>query len=52
MKNVMRATSPGVVDPHAVKIIERSGVRTRVVNAEEPKNLFEAVEKNIGTEIV
>lgn len=51
MKNVMKATSAGVVDPHAAKIIERSGIRTRVVDAGTPENLEKAIIKNIGTEI-
>ena len=51
MKNVMRATSPGVVDPHAAKIIERSGIKTRVVDASVPENLEKVLERNIGTEI-
>lgn len=51
MKNVMRATSAGVVDPHAAKIIERSGIKTRVVDASKPENLERVVGGNIGTEI-
>jgi len=51
MKNVMKATSAGVVDPHAAKIIERSGIKTRIVDGRVPENLEKVVSENVGTEI-
>lgn len=42
MSNVMKAGSAGVVDPLAAKIIERSGIKTIVVNGNNPAQIESA----------
>ncbi len=42
MSNVMKAGSAGVVDPLAAKIIERSGIKTIVVNGNNPAEIESA----------
>jgi len=42
-----------VIDPVAVKIIERSGVKTVIVNGENPENILKAFKgEHLGTLIV
>jgi uridylate kinase len=53
MKEELKAGSRIVIDPVAAKIIERSGIKTIVINGENPRNIVDAVKgKHRGTEIV
>jgi uridylate kinase len=52
MKEELKAGSRIVIDPVAAKIIERSGVKTIVINGSNPRNIVDAVHgKHQGTEI-
>ncbi|PXF50926.1 MAG: UMP kinase [Candidatus Methanophagaceae archaeon] len=52
-KEELKAGSRIVIDPVAAKIIERSGIKTFVLDGREPRNIFDAVQlgKHRGTEI-
>jgi len=53
MKEELKAGSRIVIDPVAAKIIERSGIKTIVINGDNPRNIVDAVQgKHQGTEIV
>ncbi|MBE0517278.1 MAG: UMP kinase [Methanophagales archaeon] len=53
MKEELKAGSRIVIDPVAAKIIERSGIKTIVINGSNPQNIVDAVHgKHQGTEIV
>lgn len=48
----MRAGSKSPIDPLAAKIIERSGIKTLVIDGRDPQNVKDAVEgRHEGTEI-
>ncbi len=51
MKLEMKAGSRSPIDPLSAKIIERSGIRTIILNGENPKNLLDAIllKKKVGT---
>ena len=52
MKEELKAGSRIVIDPVAAKIIERSGIKTIVINGDNPRNIADAVQgKHQGTEI-
>jgi uridylate kinase len=52
MKEELKAGSRIVIDPVAAKIIERSGIKTIVINGSNPRNIVDAVHgKHQGTEI-
>jgi uridylate kinase len=49
----LKAGSRIVIDPVAAKIIERSGIKTIVIDGSEPRNILDAVHgKHRGTEIL
>lgn len=52
-KEELKAGSRIVIDPVAAKIIERSGIKTVVLDGREPRNISDAVQlgKHRGTEI-
>ncbi len=51
-KEELKAGSRIVIDPVAAKIIERSGIKTIVINGINPRNILDAVHgKHHGTEI-
>jgi uridylate kinase len=47
-----RAGEYDLLDPVALKIIERSGIITKVIDGREPKNILRAIEEDIGTTIL
>jgi len=52
MKEELKAGSRIVIDPVAAKIIERSGIKTIVINGSNPQNIVDAVHGKLqGTEI-
>jgi|Deesub1362A_J573_1020465.scaffolds.fasta_scaffold00192_43 uridylate kinase len=52
MKEVMSAGISSVLDPVAAKIIERSGIRTVVINGKDPENISKAARgEGVGTVI-
>lgn len=55
LDNLKGKTGPlhyGVIDPTALKVIQRDRIETRVVNGEDPKNLMKAADgEEIGTHI-
>jgi len=52
MKEELKAGSRIVIDPVAAKIIERSSIKTIVINGDNPRNIVDAVQgKHRGTEI-
>jgi uridylate kinase len=52
MKEELKAGSRVVIDPVAAKIIERSGIKTLVIDASNPRDIRDAVHgKHHGTEI-
>ncbi|MDI6810898.1 MAG: UMP kinase [archaeon] len=52
MKEELKAGSRIVIDPVAAKIIERSGIKTIVINGSNPQHIVDAVHgKHQGTEI-
>ncbi len=51
-KEELKAGSRIVIDPVAAKVIERSGIKTIVINGSNPRNILDAVHgKHRGTEI-
>jgi len=53
MKEELKAGSRIVIDPVAAKIIERSGIKTIVIDGSNPRNIVDAVHgKHQGTEIL
>jgi len=54
MKSEMRAGAQSIMDPLAAKIIERSNIRTIVLDGSNPKSIVDAIlkGKHEGTEIV
>lgn len=49
----LHAGSTSVIDPVGAKVIERSGIRTIVLNGSDPSNILKAVRgEKIGTEIL
>jgi uridylate kinase len=53
MKGDLKAGSRIVIDPVAAKIIERSGIRTIVIDGRDPRGIIDAVHgKHQGTEIL
>lgn len=53
MKGDLKAGSRIVIDPVAAKIIERSGIKTIVINGRDPRDIIDAVHgKHRGTEIM
>jgi uridylate kinase len=52
MKEELKAGSRIVIDPVAAKIIERSRIKTIVIDGSNPRNILDAVNgKHSGTEI-
>lgn len=52
MKEELKAGSRIVIDPVAAKIIERSGIKTIVIDGSNPRNIIDAIHgKHQGTEI-
>jgi len=52
MKEELKAGSRIVIDPVAAKMIERSGIKTIVIDGSNPRNILDAVNgKHSGTEI-
>jgi uridylate kinase len=52
MKGDLKAGSRIVIDPVAAKIIERSGIKTIVIDGSDPHTIIDAVDgKHQGTEI-
>ncbi len=52
MKEELKAGSRIIIDPVAAKIIERSGIKTIVIDGSNPRNILDAVHgKHHGTEI-
>ncbi len=52
MKGLLKAGSRIVIDPVAAKIIERSGLKTLVINGQNPRSIIDAVHgRHQGTEI-
>ena len=50
MRKEMKAGSRIVIDPVAAKIIERSGIKTVIVNGKNPENILKAFKgEHVGT---
>lgn len=47
-----RAGEYDLLDPVALKIIERSGITTKVIDGRDPKNILRAIDEDIGTTVV
>lgn len=47
-----RAGEYDLLDHVAIKLIQRSGILTKIVNGNDPKNILRAINGNIGTTIV
>jgi uridylate kinase len=45
----MKAGTYEFLDKTAIRIIERSGIKTRIINGKQPSNLKKAINGNIGT---
>lgn len=53
MRTDMIAGSTSIIDPVAAKIIERCGIKTVVINGNNPGNIMRALEgKHDGTEVI
>ena len=47
-----RAGEYDLLDPVALKIIERSGIVTKIIDGKDPKNILRAIDEDIGTTII
>jgi uridylate kinase len=47
-----RAGEYDLLDPVALKIIERSGITAKVIDGRDPKNILRAIDEDIGTAVV